>query len=338
MPPSGSPRPPEAAAACCSGLRPYGQGVSPPLRFGLQISEQDVREAAAVAQRAEEVGFDVVVVADHLGPEPSPLISLAAIARVTSDIRIGTLVLNDGMRNPVQLAWDVTTLDHLSGGRVELGLGAGHTPQEFAAAGIDLRPPSVRKQRLAESVEVIRRLLDGETVDFHGEHHRLQQAHVGRSRQEHLPILVGGNGRALLTHAGGHADIIGLQGLGRAMPDGHRHIVKWSADWLDTQIAQVRAGAGDRFDELELSALVQRVQITDDRDAALDAVCAAAEGLAREDAAHTPYLLIGTVEQIVAQIVASAKRWGITYYVVRELEAFAPVLSALRHHRDGPIG
>jgi probable F420-dependent oxidoreductase len=197
--------------------------VGAQLRFGYQLTEEDEREPVAVARRAEALGFDVVLVSDHVGPGLSPLVALGAMAQATERIRLGTLVLNNDMRNPVQLAWEAVTLDRSSEGRFELGLGAGHTPQEYAATGVRFDDPRHRKARLMESVEVIRRLLDGEIVTYHGEHVHVDEAQIDASAQQHLPILVGGNGAALLGHAGAHADIVGLQGLGRTRPDGHRH-------------------------------------------------------------------------------------------------------------------
>lgn len=300
------------------------------LRFGYQLSEDDASSPVAVARRAEELGFDVVLVSDHVGPGLSPVVALSAMAQVTERIRLGTLVLNNDMRNPVQLAWEAATLDRLSQGRFELGVGAGHTPQEYAATGIRFEDPRVRKARLMESIEVIRRLVDGEAVTYHGEHVHVDEAQIDASHQQHLPILVGGNGAALLGHAGAHADIVGLQGLGRTRPDGHRHAAKWDPAWLTAQIDQVRNGAGDRFVDLELNALVQVTQITEERTAALRQVCERVEGLTVEHADLIPYLLIGTVDEIVEKISACHARWGVSYFVVGELETFAPVIAAFR--------
>lgn len=300
-----------------------------PLRLGHQLSGRVDGSPVVTAQRAEELGFDVVLASDHVGLGLSPLSTLAAIASATTTIRLGTLVLNNDMRNPVQLAWDVASIDKLSGGRFELGLGAGHTPQEYTATGIERSEAVVRKQRLAESVEIIRALLDGRTVDHHGEHYRIEHARVASSAQDRVPILVGGNGAALLGHAAAHADIIGLQGLGRTLADGHNHDVDWRAAHLDAQLAQVREGAGDRFDDLEFNALAQVVQITDDRDGALARICERVSGLTMDDARVTPYLLVGTVDEIVLHMLTCNERWGISYYAVRELDGFAPILDCL---------
>jgi probable F420-dependent oxidoreductase len=304
--------------------------VSRRIRIGHQLSGRTEGDPVSAAVRAEELGFDIVLAADHVGTGMSPVPTLAAIAAATDRIRLGTLVLNNDMRNPVQLAWEATTIDHLSGGRFELGLGAGHTPQEYAATGIAQSPPAQRKRRLASSVEVVRLLLDGATVDRDDDHYHLERARIDRSVQDRLPILVGGNGAQMLAHAGAHADIVGLQGLGRTHADGHRHSVDWSTTRLDGQIEQIRTGAGARFDDVELNALVQMVQITDDRDSALRRICDLVDGLTMDDADATPYLLVGTVDEIVLHVMTCRERWGITYFVVRELDDFAPVLAALR--------
>lgn len=302
-----------------------------PFRFALQLDAAPGADLVATARRAEEAGFDVVVVADHVGAAglaPMPL--LASLAVATQRIRLGTYVLNVGMRNPVQLTWEAATIDHLSGGRFELGLGAGHTPAEFAACGLELQPAAVRKERLSEAVEVIRSLLDGDEVTFDGHHHHLDGARTVVSVQDRLPILVGGNGRRLLTHAARHADIIGLNGLGRTLPDGHQHELRWSPDQIDEQVRLVREAAGERWSDLELNALVQLVTVTDDREAALADVVERVGGLSLDDARTAPYLAVGTHDEIAEHLRGCRARWGVSYVTVRELDGFAPVIERLR--------
>lgn len=299
-----------------------------PFRFGYQVSTGAELDVVDAGRRAEAAGFDILLVSDHVGPGRSPLPQLAAVAATTSTLRIGTFVLNSDMRNPVQLAWESTTLDHLSDGRFELGLGAGHTPHEYAETGVDLLPAAGRKAALLERVEILRRLLDGETVDWDGTHHQLTGAKIDRSAQDQLPILVGGNGDALLRYAARYANIIGLQGLGKTLGDGHRHTVKWTCEHLDHQVDFIYAEASGR--DIELNALVQVVEITDDAQAAEDALLDRVDGLTRDDLRAIPYILIGTVSEIVAKLHACRDRWGINYFVVRELENFAPVIAACR--------
>jgi probable F420-dependent oxidoreductase len=301
------------------------------IRFGYQPHLAADDDPVAVAQRAEAAGFDVFLLPDHVGGGPAPMPALAAAAAATASIRLGTFVLNADMRNPVQLAWEATTLDRLSHGRFELGLGAGHTPHEYEATGIEFNGPHERKAALAERVEVIRGLLDGETVTSPGRHHRLFHASVPRSVQDRLPILVGGNGAALLKHAGEHADIIGLQGLGKTHPDGHQHSVKWEVAHLDQQVEQVCAGAGDRLGEIELNALVQLVDVTDDAERSLAATATEiGDGMTVQELAAIPYVLIGTVDEIAQEILRARDRWGITYFAVRSLDEFAPVIQRVR--------
>jgi probable F420-dependent oxidoreductase len=305
--------------------------MSRPIRFGHQGRPECHDDAGDVARRAEAVGFDTFLLADHVGGGPSPMIGLTAAAMATERIRLGTFVLNSDMRNPVQLAWEAATVDHVSGGRFELGLGAGHTPQEYVATGIELCPPSARKSALADRVDIIRRLLDGETVDAHGSAHRVRGATVPSPVQERLPILVGGNGEKLLARVGATADIVGLQGLGRTLEDGHRHTVNWSTAHLDRQIDQVRAGAAERMHELEFNALVQVVEITDDGERSLDELAERLGGaMSVDELVEIPYALIGTVDEIVAKILRCRDRWGISYFAVRELDAFGDVIDEIR--------
>lgn len=298
-------------------------------RFGLAIANRLSDDPVELAKRAEATGFDVAVIGDHIGAELAPMPTLAAIAAATSTIRLGTMVLNADVRNPVQLAWEAASIARLSNGRFELGVGAGHTPQEYTAMGYAQEPAAVRKRRLMESVELIRDLLRGRTVTRSGEFLNVAGACVAGPDLE-VPLLVGGNGSSLLEHAGRHADIIGLQGLGRTLEDGHRHTVRWTADHLEQQLNQIRYGAQNRFDDIELSALVQVVQVTDDVDPAIAELCERVPGLTPKDAAATPYALLGTVDEIAEKLERCRQRWGISYFVVRDHDQFAPVISKLR--------
>ncbi|MEM9516073.1 MAG: TIGR03621 family F420-dependent LLM class oxidoreductase [Actinomycetota bacterium] len=294
-------------------------------RFGLAISNGFSDDPVKAAREAEASGFDVVVIGDHIGPEFAPMPTLAAIASATTSIRLGTNVINADLRNPVQLAWEAATLDRLSDGRFELGVGAGHTPQEYTAVGVEQELPTVRKRRLMESVELLSALLAGGTVTHAGEFFDIANAHIAESRRP-IPLLVGGNGQALLEHAGRYADIVGLQGLGRTLSDGHRHTVRWTPAHLENQLDQIRTGAGDRFDDVELSALVQVVNVTDDADAAIAKLCDQVDGLNVSDAVETPYALIGTVGEIADKLERCRQQWGISYFIVRDHDQFAPII------------
>jgi hypothetical protein len=142
---------------------------------------------------------------------------------------------------------------------------------------------------------------------------------------------VGGNGAALLSHAGAHADIIGLQGLGRTLSDGHQHSVRWAVAHLDHQIEQVCAGAAERIGEIELNALVQTVDVTDDAERSLAEMAETiGDGMTAAELAEIPYVLVGTVDEIADEVLRARDRWGITYFAVRSLDDFGPVIARVR--------
>jgi probable F420-dependent oxidoreductase len=304
--------------------------VTTPFRFGYQLRLADAAELRAEARRAEDAGFDLFQSWDHVTDGWAPLAPLLAAAAATSRLRVCPLVINNDFHHPVHLAREIASMDHLTDGRVELGLGAGHSFTEYAAIGQQFDPPAVRKARLRESVEILRRLLDGDEVDFTGEHYRIRGAKILRSRQDRLPILVGVAGSAALAHAAQHADTIGLMGLGKTLPDGHRHEVRWQPERLDATVAFIRERALGRTAPLELNALVQMVTVTDDRRAAAEALVVDIPTLAVDDALTTPFLAIGTHDEIAAHLLQCRRRWGITNFSVRSIEEFQPVIERLR--------
>lgn len=300
-----------------------------PFRFGYQATGGDLSGTVRSAQVAEDAGFDIFQVGDHVGVEPSALVSLAAAALRTERIRVGTLVLNNDLRHPVPLAQELATLDHLSGGRLEVGLGAGHSFTEYAAMGQAFDPPAVRKERLGESAEIVQALLDGRSVSHRGTHYRLHEATTLAPLQEHVPLLVGVNGRTALAHAVQHADIVAPTMLGRTREDGQSHDVRWESTRLDDTIAWMRTAAVARWGAIELHALVQAVVVTDDRHGAATAI-AGRTGIDVADALSTPFLCLGTHAEIAEHLLACRERWGFSYFSVRDAAAFAPVISRLR--------
>lgn len=300
------------------------------LRFGYQSGAGDPAETVRSARAAEDAGFDVFHIGDHVGAGPSVLASLAAAASGTSTIRLCPLVLNNDLRHPVVLAQELATIDRLSGGRLEVGIGAGHSFTEYAAIGQAFDPPAIRKARLAEATEILRKLLDGERVTYTGEHYRILDAVTLRPAQDHVPMLIAVNGRKALAHAANHADTVGLTMLGRTGADGQSHEVRWEPERLDATAAWLREQAVDRRPRPELHALIQSIVITDDRDKVAIAMAGRIPGLGVEDALITPFLALGTHDQIADHLLASRSRWGISYYSVRDIEAFAPVIERLR--------
>jgi probable F420-dependent oxidoreductase len=288
-----------------------------------------------LAQRVEAEGFATLCVADHPGLTASPFVALAAAASVTSVVGLGTAVVNVGVREPLDVAADVATLDRLSGGRAELGVGAGHTPSEWTAIGRKHPSAGERIERLVEAIPLLRALLAGETVDHDGRHFHLRAARLECGPTRRVPLLVGGN-RAIARATAAMADVVEVSGLGRTLPDGQFHELRWSTDDVDRLVAAVHEGAGESVPRL--GALVQLVAVTDDAEhAASRFLSSAAERLPREtlptiaELLAGPFVLIGTVTEIVDKLTAARARWGFTRYTVRAgaLDAVADVMRAL---------
>jgi probable F420-dependent oxidoreductase len=295
----------------------------PPVSFAVQAQLTDREAFTKLAGAAEVAGFDAFVVADHPGVSASPFVALAAAAASTSTINVGTYVLNSGVRDPVQIAADVATLDVVSSGRAQLGLGAGHTPAEWTMSGKHYPSPGDRVARCIEVAEVACMLLAGETVQHAGAFIESIDATLTTPRpvQRHVPLLIGGGNRQLLRFGGAHADLVGISGLGRTLPDGHRHEARWSDDAVADVIATIRDAASSRAEPPVIDALVQHVELTDDREAAARRVAGAVPGLDPAHVLSSPFVLVGTEPELVDELYRHHARWGISRFTVRA-EAF----------------
>ena len=304
-----------------------------PFRFGASVWRADSRaEWVDRARRLEDLGFSTLLLPDHLLDVLSPFAPLVAAAQATRRLRIGTFVLNNDLRHPLLVAREAAAVDLLSDGRLELGLGAGHARSEYLRAGLPFDPFAVRAARLAESVAIIGRLLVGERLSFSGEHYQLDQQEIyPRPLQApRPPLLVGGNSRAVLTLAAEQAEIVGFTGFGQTRSE--RVVLSGFTGAATSQrIAWVREAAGERFDRLELNALLQAVAVTEHRESVAAAQAERLPGLTPDEILESPYLLIGTVDEMVETLRQRRQRFGISYYVVFEaaIEAFAPVVARL---------
>ena len=308
-----------------------------PFRFGVNVRSAGSRaEWRDKAQRAEDLGYSVFTVPDHLADFFAPMPAVVSAAEATTRLRVGTNVLNNDFRHPVLLAREAATADVLTGGRLQLGLGAGHMQSEYDAAGLRFDAGGARVDRLAEAVTIIKGLLEGRTVTFTGRSYRVSEHSIYPLpvQRPHPPILIGGNGRRLLTLAAREADIVGLSGItfrqGGAAPD----VSGWRTAAVDERLRVVREAAGDRYGGLELSALVQRVIVTDARRQAAEDLARRWTQLSADEILESPYVLVGTVDQQVEDLLARRERWGISYYVVQEpsMQALAPIIARLASH------
>ncbi|MFI5492837.1 LLM class flavin-dependent oxidoreductase [Actinoplanes sp. NPDC051859] len=300
------------------------------VEFALQVQPLDAREWVETAQRAEAAGFTTLLAADHPGSCAAPFVALAAAAAVTSTIKLGSYVVNAGVREPMLLAADVATLDVVSGGRALLGLGAGHTPAEWDAVGRVRPGVRGRVERCIAVADATVRLLGGETVTVAQPGLTMLDARLEAPRpvQERIPLLIGTANSRLLGWAGQHADVVGLTGFGRTKSDGHQHEARWRLAEIDAQVALVRAGG-----DAALEALVQIVEITDDVDAVLGEQ-AERMGMSVSELREVPFLLVGTEDEIAAAVRRNEERWGITRYAVRRnaLDLLGPLLPRLTGH------
>src|SRR5215470_7068104 len=296
-----------------------------PFRFGLL--GQNVRSAAELieaARRAERTGFATFLLRDHFIEEPfghqlAPLTALATVAGATQTLRVGSMVLCNDYRHPVLVAKEVATLDLLTGGRFELGLGAGFSRLEYEAGGLPYDPPGVRVDRLAEALQVFKGLFGAAPFTFAGRFYTVTNldAFPQPVQRPHPPILVGAGGRRMLAIAAREADIVGIQtatlGTGRLVPDPSG----LQADTIAEKIGWIRQEAGARFDELELS-IVSSVIVTDNRREAAERLARARgwDGVAAEVVFEMPSVFIGSVDQIVDEMLGRRERFGISYYVL----------------------
>jgi probable F420-dependent oxidoreductase len=286
---------------------------------GVQAEPADLGSWLALARRVESAGFSSLLMGDHPGSGVSPWPALGCAAAVTTTLKLGTYVVQAGVREPVHVAADAASLDVLAPGRVVLGIGAGHTPQEWDDIGQQRPAPGDRAGRLAEFVETAAALLRGETVTRQGRYLSLRGSRLdGLPVAGHVQLVVGGGHPAVLRAAARHADIVGLSGLGRTLADGHHHQVRWLATDLRRQLQLVREEAELAGTAPVIEALVQSVTVTSDRAASIQQVADRIPGASTADIADTPFLLIGSHEQMAAQLLAQARQYGITSYVVRE--------------------
>jgi probable F420-dependent oxidoreductase len=248
---------------------------------------------------------------------------------------VGSLVFDNDFRHPVMLAKEAATLDVLSGGRLELGLGAGWMKLEYERAGIPFERASVRIERMEEAVQIIKGLFSDGPIDFEGQYYTITnlEGFPKPMQRPHPPIHIGGGGQRLLSIAAREADIIGF--IPRARADGQgQDIMDATPEALEQKITWVRGAAGARFSELELGVLVAQVLTTEDREQAAQFIAttlAAGLNVSTDSILQAPYLLIGTVDQICEDLLARRERYGISYISVFEqsLEVLAPVVARL---------
>jgi len=305
-----------------------------PFRFGVQCGgDHDRASWRRLVRDIEARGYATVFVPDHfVDTEMAPMVAMAVAAEATEHLRVGALVFDNDFKHPAVLAKEIATLDRLSDGRVELGIGAGWMRADYDALGLTYDPAKVRIGRLAEALAVLKGAFAGEPFSFAGAHYTIRDYRaVPRPVQDPWPpILVGGGGERILRLAAREADIIGVNPNLRAGQMHPEQAVDSLAARTDEKIGWIREEAGDRFDRIELQVRHFVAAITDDRRSLAEAM-APAFGVDPDEALRSSLALVGTVDECCEILVERRERWGFSYIVVGAdtYEAFTPVVERL---------
>jgi len=302
----------------------------------------DAREIATLGQltetvrRAESIGIDTLVIPDHLIPQLGPLAAMSAIAAVSDRLRIGGFVLNNDLRHPAVLAQELASIDVLSGGRLDVAIGAGWNRVEYEAVGLSFDPTPVRQARLAEAVAVLKRCFADGPFSFAGQHYTITDydAHPKPVQRPHPPFLIGGGGRRTLSLAGREADIVGL--APRILASGVADPRSYTFEAAREKIEWVREAAGDRFGELVLNVYPSGAapEVTDEATTRAGVFAARLRErsgieIGVEEVLDSPHFLVGSVEALVAKLQRLRDELGISSFMVGTVDELTPVVERL---------
>jgi probable F420-dependent oxidoreductase len=300
----------------------------------VQLSRADTgAEWAALARKAEGLGYSTLFVPDHFGDQLSPAVALMSAADATTDLRVGPLVLDNDFRHPVVLAKEAASIDRLSGGRLELGIGAGWMNDDYDHSGIAMDLPGVRIDRLEEALDVLEGLFAPGPFSYEGKHYRIS-ALDGLPKPvqpDGPPVVIGAGGRRLLSLAARRADVVGVNPSVRSGRTDAAAAQDGAADVTDRKLEWVRDAAGSRYGDIEINMLIFACVVTDDRASVIDAM-APLFGVPPEIVGDHPHAWVGTVAQICDDLVARRERWDASYLVVQgpeAMDAAAPIVARL---------
>ena len=302
-------------------------------RFGVQAPRAaDATSWASLARTVESLGYSTLTMPDHFTDQFAPVPALMAAADATETLRIGALVWDNDYRHPVVLAKELATLDVLSSGRLEIGVGAGWLATDYTQSGIPYDSSKVRVDRFVEGLAVLGGALSGEVFSFEGTHYSITE-YTGSPlpvQSPRPPILIGAGGKRMLSIAAKAADIVGINGTLTAGVIGPEAIATMTAAAVDEKVAIIHAGAGLRLADIEFNVRAFMVRVTTDRQAVMEQIA----GFLHVDTSlveESPFALIGTPHQLVDDLLRRRERWGISYVIVGadDVESFAPVVAEL---------
>ncbi len=302
-------------------------------RFALQASNAASPAAwRDLARKAEDLGYSTLYVPDHLDDQWAPMVAVTVAAEATTTLRVGTLVLDNDFRHPVVLAKEAATLDIVTGGRFEFGIGAGWMTTDYEQSGITMEKPSVRVARLAESLAILRAMWRDGSATFTGAHYSVTDA-AGTPvpvTPGGPPLVIGGGGKRILTLAGQYADIVSVVPSLAAGHIGPEVAAEAVVEKYTDRVRWAREAAGDRAGELELQCWTVAVQVVPNPDEVI-ASLAPLFDLTPDQLRSAPLALIGTVGEITEMLRARREELGFSYIVVHEAEmaTLAPVIAEL---------
>ncbi len=302
-------------------------------RFALQASKAASPAAwRALARKAEDLGYSTLYVPDHLDDQWAPMVAATVAAEATTTLRVGTLVLDNDFRHPVVLAKEAATLDIVTDGRFEFGLGAGWMTTDYEQSGIKMEKPSVRVARLAESLEIMRAMWRDGSATFTGDHYRVSGA-AGTpvpTTPGGPPLVIGGGGRRILTLAGEHADIVSIVPSLTAGYVGPEVAAESVVEKYTDRVRWAREAAGERAGELEFQCWTVAVQVVPNASEVIESLAPLFD-LTPDQLRSAPLALIGTAEEITEILRTRREELGFSYVVVHEAEmdALAPVIAEL---------
>jgi len=304
-----------------------------PLRFGVQ--EHRAHSAKQWRERAralESIGFSTLYLPDHLSDQPGPIAALMAAADATTTLRVGSLVFDNDYRHPVVLAKEAATIDLLSDGRFELGVGAGWLVSDYDQAGIPYESAGTRIERLEEAVQIIKKFFAGAEFSFSGKHYTIKGLEGAPSpvQKPHPPLLLGGGGRRMLRLAAREADIVHVNynlNEGRINP---KLVRTGMAEATDEKLGWIKEAAGDRLEAIDLGFTIFFASITDDRESLASAL-APSMGFEAQDVLEMPHFLIGTVAQIEEDLRARRERYGFSHVILpgESADELSPIVERL---------